>query len=88
MADAGIPDFDFSAYIGLLARAGTPRTVIDKLSASLGKASLLPETIARFANIGLEPAPDATPERFGEIIRQDVPKFARVVKITGIAADK
>ncbi len=86
MAEAGIPGFDHTTPLGLLARAGTARAVIDKLSAALAKAVAIPEVVARFAAIGLEPPTDTTPEALAETIRQDRIKYTRVVKISGVTA--
>ena len=83
MADAGIPDFDHLGGLGILAPAGTPRPIIDKLSAAIAKAVAMPDTVSRFATIGLEPAASSSPERMEELIRADKPKFARIVKISG-----
>lgn len=87
MAEAGIPDFDHAAGLGLVAPAGTARAVIDKLSAALAKSVAMPEVVARFATVGLEPAADTTPDGLAERIRQDRLKYARVVKISGATAD-
>ena len=87
MAEAGIPGFDHPAGLGLLARAGTARAVIDKLSAALAKSVAMPEVVARFATIGLEPAADTTPAGLAERIREDQRKYARVVKSIGATAD-
>ena len=87
MAEAGIPGFDHPAGLGLLARAGTARAIIDKLSAALAKSVAMPEVVARFATIGLEPAADTTPAGLAERIREDQLKYARVVKFIGATAD-
>ena len=87
MAEAGIPGFDHPAALGLLARSGTARAVIDRLSAALAKSVAMPEVVARFAAIGLEPAADTTPDTLAERIRQDRVKYTRVVKISGATAN-
>ena len=83
MADAGVPDFDHLGGLGILAPKGLPQPIVDKLSAAIAKAVALPETVSRFATIGLEPAASSTPERMDELIRADKVKFARIVKISG-----
>jgi tripartite-type tricarboxylate transporter receptor subunit TctC len=87
MAEAGIPDFDHTDAVGLAARAGTARAIIDKLSAALAKTVAMPEVVARFAAVGLEPAGDTTPDGLAERIRQNQLKYARVVKISRATAD-
>lgn len=87
MAEAGIPDFDHTDAVGLAARAGTARAIIDKLSAALAKTVAMPEVVARFATVGLEPAADTTPDGLAERIRQNQLKYSRVVKISRATAD-
>ncbi len=87
MADAGVADFDHLGGLGLLAPLGTPRSVIDKLSAAITKAVAAPDTVNRFATIGLEPVGNSSPERMAEFIREDKPKYARIVKVSGATAE-
>ena len=87
MAEAGIPDFDHAAIIGLFAPAGTPKAVIDRLSAALAKAVALPDTISRLAAAGLEPITNNTPEFLVQTVTADKARFARIVRISGATAE-
>lgn len=87
LADAGIPDFDHTDAVGLAARAGTPRATIDRLSAALARAVAMPEVVARFASVGLEPSTDTSPESLAERNRQNYVKYVRIVKLSGATAD-
>lgn len=87
MADVAGADFDHSGGLGLLAPVGTPQAIIDKLSAAISKAVATPEVINRFAVIGLEPASNSSPERMAEIIREEKPKYARIVKFSGASVE-
>jgi tripartite-type tricarboxylate transporter receptor subunit TctC len=87
MADAGAPDFDHSAGLAIMAPAGTPKAIIDKLSGAIAKAVALPDTVTRFAAIGLEPAANSSPEFLTETIRNEKPKYARIVRISGAKLD-
>jgi tripartite-type tricarboxylate transporter receptor subunit TctC len=80
----GKPEFDHSGFMGMIARTGTPRAVIDRLSAGIAKATAVPEVAARFTSVGLEPVPDTRPERAMEHIRRDIAKYRRIVKASGI----
>jgi len=80
MADAGIPGFEHRSALGIVVRAGTPREVIDKLSAALGRIVAMPEMITRFEANGLEPAPDTSPEGLAARIREDRLTYGRIVK--------
>ncbi len=87
MADAGVPDFDQAGSLGLMAPIGTPKAIVEKLSAAIAKAVASPEVVARFVQIGLEPPASSSLERMAEVIRADKAKFARVVKLSGAATE-
>lgn len=87
MGDAGIAEFDHSGGIGVFAPAGTPRAVIDKLSAALTRVVALPDTVNRFAAAGLEPITNNTPERLVETVVADRAKFLRIVRLSGAAPE-
>jgi tripartite-type tricarboxylate transporter receptor subunit TctC len=78
-AEAGYATFEATNVTGLIAPAGTPRGVIDKLNAALQKVIALPATRAKFAEIGAQ-ATGGTPEQFGAYIREDLAKWTRIVK--------
>jgi tripartite-type tricarboxylate transporter receptor subunit TctC len=80
----GRPDFDHTGYMGMVARTGTPRPVIDRVSGALTRALAVPEIAARFTSVGLEPVADARPEAAMEQMRKDNARYARIVKAAGI----
>ncbi len=87
MGEAGIAEFDHSGGIGVFAPAGTPRAVVDKLSAALARIVALPDTVSRFAAAGLEPITNNMPERLTEVVIADRAKFMRIVKLSGAAPE-
>ncbi len=87
MGEAGIADFDHSGGIGVFAPAGTPRAVVDRLSAALTRIVALPDTVSRFAAAGLEPITNNSPERLTEVVTADRVKFLRIVKLSGAAPE-
>jgi tripartite-type tricarboxylate transporter receptor subunit TctC len=84
---AGIANFDHGGALGIVSRAGTPRPVIDRLSALIAKAVAQPDVIARFATVGLEPVPDTSPEALRTQMTQDLIKYKRVVAVSGVTAE-
>jgi tripartite-type tricarboxylate transporter receptor subunit TctC len=86
MQEAGVAGFDYSAWAGFLAPAGTPPAIIAKLNSDLIKVLGLPEVLDKLAALGFEIAP-GTPAGFGELIRRDMTKVAKVVKDAGIRVD-
>jgi tripartite-type tricarboxylate transporter receptor subunit TctC len=86
MAEAGLSGFDISTWFGLLAPAGTPRDVIAKWNAEVVKILNSPDMRERLTAQGAEAAP-TTPEQFAAFIQSEIPKYARIVKISGAKVD-
>jgi len=84
--EAGVPDFEASSWVGILAPAKTPRAVIDKLNAELNAVLAMPDIVERLAKLGIVATP-GTPEQFGEQMKADLAKYGPVVKAAGIKAD-
>lgn len=82
VAETGLPGYDAVSWYGVLAPAGTPRPIIDRLNAEIRKIVATPEIRDSFLNQGAEPITD-TPEDFAAIVRADVAKWAKIVKATG-----
>jgi len=78
-AEAGMPGFEASSMFGMAAPAGTPRPVIDRLNAELGKILALPEVKAKLLEQGAY-ATHTTPEQAATRIREEVAKWAQVIK--------
>ncbi|MCE2999882.1 MAG: tripartite tricarboxylate transporter substrate binding protein [Betaproteobacteria bacterium] len=79
IAEAGVPGYDAGAWFGLLAPAGTPRAVVDKLSAETARILKLPEVSKRISELGAEPV-GGTPEQFAAFIKSEIDKWAKVIK--------
>ncbi len=86
MVEAGVPGFEFTTWYAVLAPAGTPRPVIQRLNAELARISRLPEIAEKYSVQGLDPL-SSTPEAFGEYLRAEVEKWGKVVKATGARAE-
>ena len=86
IAEAGVPGYEAGTWTGVIAPAGLPRPVLDKLNAAVNAAIRSPLFVERFASIGDEPA-GGTPEEFAELIRRDSAKWADVVKRSGAKID-
>jgi len=87
LAESGLPGFDFSTWWGLMAPANTPRPIVDRLNAELGRTLKLPDVRERFEAVGAEPR-HTTPEEFAALIRAEIPRFAKLVKAAGVRVDQ
>jgi tripartite-type tricarboxylate transporter receptor subunit TctC len=86
VAESGVPGYKMQAWFGVLAPAGTPKTVITTLQRQMAGALKRPDVKERFARLGAEPV-GGTPEEFGALIKSEIAKWAKVVKEAGIKLD-
>jgi tripartite-type tricarboxylate transporter receptor subunit TctC len=83
MEELGYPGFEATAWFGLMAPAGTPRPVIDKLHGETVKVLAQPEVRARLEGMGLQLVGN-TPGQFVEIVKNELPMWGKVIKDAGI----
>jgi tripartite-type tricarboxylate transporter receptor subunit TctC len=86
MREAGFPDFPSDIVYGLLAPAGTPDAIVEKLNSSVNKALQSAELRANLAKLGIE-ARAGTPQAFGAEMADDMAKYDEIVRLTGIKVD-
>jgi tripartite-type tricarboxylate transporter receptor subunit TctC len=84
--EAGVPGYELASWYGILAPAGTPRPIVDKLNAAIVKIVAMPDIQKAMIEGGSEPQ-SSTPDEFMERIRADVAKFSKIVKEAGIKAE-
>lgn len=83
VAESGYPTFEVSTWSGLIAPAGTPRAIVDRLNAEVGKALKSKELQDKLAADGSEPM-GGSPQRFAEHIRAEHAKWGGVIREAGI----
>jgi tripartite-type tricarboxylate transporter receptor subunit TctC len=85
-AEAGLEGFEVSATYGLLAPAGTPKEIVDRLNAEAKKILAMPDVKAKLLEQGVDPM-YTTPEQTRAHIRGEIDKWARVIKAANVKAD-
>jgi tripartite-type tricarboxylate transporter receptor subunit TctC len=85
-SEAGYASFEATNVTGLIAPAGTPREVVEKLNAATQKVIAQAAIQERLAQIGAAPA-GGPPERFGDYIKEDFAKWTRIVKDANVKVD-
>jgi tripartite-type tricarboxylate transporter receptor subunit TctC len=76
--EAGVPGYDFASWGGLFAPAGTPREIVLRLNAEIGKALAAPDLKKRFDDMGLV-AKASTPEEFGAFLMSEMTRWKAVL---------
>ncbi len=86
LAESGMPGFEVGAWQGIMAPAGTPRPVIDRLNAEIVKALQSPDVRARLAVQGAEPL-GSTPDEYAVYVKKELERWGRIVKATGVSIE-
>jgi tripartite-type tricarboxylate transporter receptor subunit TctC len=81
-----VPGVSALSIVGLVAAGGTPRELVQRISADVSKAVKSSDLTERMTQLGMEPV-GSSPEQFDALIRAEIEKWARVVKISGAKAD-
>lgn len=86
IAESGYPGFDYTSWSGLFAPTRTPLSIVRKLHLETVKTLALPEIRAKLAELGVE-AIGNSPEAFASLIQSEIPKWAKVIRDSGIKPD-
>jgi tripartite-type tricarboxylate transporter receptor subunit TctC len=86
VAEAGLPELEFGSWNGLHVPAGTPKPVVAKINAAIGKARELPDIRQRMTDLGFTPE-GGTPEEFGEFVKRDLARWHKAVQETGVKVE-
>jgi tripartite-type tricarboxylate transporter receptor subunit TctC len=84
--EAGIENSEVTTWYGLLAPAKTPRDIITRLNAEWNRVAALPDTRQKLQNAGFETM-TSSPEQFADLIREEVPRWAKVIKDGNVKID-
>ncbi len=82
-AESGLPQFEASAWLGVLAPAGTPRPLVARINRDIHQLLADPATRRRLSDQGLEPQP-GTPEALAQLIRVEIERYTQVIRQAGI----
>ncbi len=86
VSEAGLPGFDVSSWYGLFGPAGLSKNIITKVNGDTAALLALADVKERLAGLGAEPAP-MSPEEFGRYVREEISKWAKVVRESGAKVD-
>jgi len=86
VSEAALPGFEVTSWYGVFAPAGLPADIVAKLNSEIGSAVTAAEVKERLAALGAEPSVKS-PDQFGRYVRQEIAKWAKVVKDSGAKAE-
>jgi tripartite-type tricarboxylate transporter receptor subunit TctC len=78
-AEAGLPEYQYDAWFGILAPAGTPKAIVAKVSQTVAEVLQLPDVKARFEPQGVE-LKSSPPDTFDAVIRSDADRYGKIIK--------
>ena len=86
IAESGVPDYEFTAWIGVLAPAGVPKSIVDKLNAEIRNVQRMPDIAEKLKGQTLDPV-SMTPEQFAQRLKSDYAKYEKVIKLSGATVE-
>ena len=86
VAEAGVPGYEAVIWLGIMAPAGTPRPIVERLNAEIRRIANTAEAKDAWARQGAAPM-SMSSEEFGQYLREDIAKWANIVKISGAKVD-
>jgi tripartite-type tricarboxylate transporter receptor subunit TctC len=86
VAEVAVPNFNATSWMGVLAPAGTPKTVIDRISSDFQEVVNAPDMREKLASLGAVPV-GSNPAQFQALIDSDRKRYARLISEKGIAVD-
>jgi len=83
VAESGFPGFKIASWTGLMAPAGTPKPIVDRIAAEVVHAIKDPKFVERLSSLGVEPVGNS-PAEFAAMISADIELWAEAVRIAGV----
>ena len=83
-AEAGMPQYQYDSWFGIMAPAGTPAPILKKIHDDIAEIIKLPDVQARWQTIGAVAVVSASPEQFDAVIRADADRYGKLLRAAGI----
>jgi tripartite-type tricarboxylate transporter receptor subunit TctC len=88
VAEQGVPGYEYPSWFGVLAPAGTPASIVNRLSAELAKIARSPEVVKKLAEADGSFMVGSTPEQFRQMIVTETARWKKLVQDTGIKLEE
>jgi tripartite-type tricarboxylate transporter receptor subunit TctC len=80
--ESGVPGYEAISWLGIMAPAGTPKPIVDKLNAEIGRLASRPDVKANWAKQSMEPSVMSAAD-YDKFLRAEIAKWAEVVRVSG-----
>ena len=87
LQEQGLKGFECYTWNAILAPAGTPKPIVDKLNAAINKSLADPAVFGSLQKAGIDPTPGSTPQQTAEFIKAELAKWAPIIKASGAQVD-
>jgi tripartite-type tricarboxylate transporter receptor subunit TctC len=84
LAEQGFPGFDMVSWTGMMAPAGVPKDIVDRMAGEFARALKDPQFVEHMQKAGVEPAADPSPAAFSAFIAKEIALWGEAVKIAGV----
>lgn len=86
-AESGLPGYGIAAWMGIVAPAGTPKAIIEKMSNEIAAILVMPEILEYLAKQGMEPF-ISTPQQFAALIKSEIAMYTNIIKIANVKLEQ
>jgi len=86
IAESGLPDYKYDSWFGVMAPAGTPKPILDKVSLDIARVLAMPDVKEKLEVQGSFPAP-TTPEQFDAIVKSDTERYGKILRDAGVGTN-
>ena len=87
LQEQGLKGFECYTWNAILAPAGTPQPIVDRLSQAMNNSLADPEVLHRLQEVGIDPTPGTTPQQAAAFIKAELAKWAPIIKASGAQID-
>ena len=87
LAEASLPGFELVAWQGVVAPAGVPRAIVDRLAGEIAKLMSAPDTRAKLNALALEPLTGSTPDNFEAYLKREIDRWQPIVRASGASLE-
>jgi tripartite-type tricarboxylate transporter receptor subunit TctC len=87
LQEQGLKGYECYTWNAIIAPAGTPKPIVDKLNAAINKSLADPKVSGALEKAGIDPTPGSTPESTADFIKAEIAKWAPIIKASGAQVD-